>query len=194
MFEDQKRYFKRIYKLMSKRQKKLWTLLKFLVIFNILAIPLHLIIYFNFSVYPLALLERSQVSFFLDVFGLKHALYDVPFSNGFIPAININEQVLAIGEPCTSIRSLLAFTALVVASPRKSWVSKKRALVYLPVIYAFNILRIVTLAFVSFRMPDFFDVVHIFLWREGMIALILLLWIYWFKQEEPVVMEHDVTA
>lgn len=51
---------------MSGFQKRLWTVLKFLIIFNILAIPLQLIIHFNVNVYALAFIERAQASFMLE--------------------------------------------------------------------------------------------------------------------------------
>lgn len=192
MINKSRRYFKKIYKKMSSKEKKLLEVLKFLIIFNLLAIPLHLIITYEFTVYPLAFIERAQVSLFLNVFGVKHAIYDVPYNEGLIPAIDINNQVLAIGEPCTSIRSLMAFTALVIASPKKAWASKKKALLYLPIIYLVNIVRIITLAFVSFEFPNIFELIHVILWREGMIALILVLWINWFRQEERNYLIHDV--
>lgn len=161
--------------------KKLLTLLKFLIIFNLLAIPLHLIIFFNLNMYPLAYLERSQVSFFLTVFGVRHGLLDVPYDTGLLPAIDLEKKVLVIGEACTAIRSMLAFAALVIASP-KSWNHKKKAWVFIPVIYGANIFRMVSLAFVSLSFPSLFDLFHILLWREGLILLILGLWVYWFKR------------
>ncbi|MBD3312548.1 hypothetical protein GF352_03805 [archaeon] len=161
--------------------KKLLTLLKFLVVFNLLAIPLHLIIFFNVNLYPLAYLERSQVSFFLTVFGVRHGLLDVSYETGLLPAIDLEKKVLVIGEACTAIRSMLAFAALVIASP-KSWSHKRKAWVFIPVIYGANIFRMVSLAFVSLSFPSLFDLFHILLWREGLILLILGSWIYWFKR------------
>jgi len=166
---------------LSERQQRLWALLKFLIIFNLLAIPLQLIIFFRVNLYSLALIERAQVTFFLDLFGVDYLVYDVPYGEGFIPAIDLNNHVLAIGEACTAIRSLLAFSALVIASPR-SWRSKKKAVIFLPIIYFANIIRIATLAFVSLSIPSFFDLFHIIVWREGLVFLILILWVYWFNK------------
>lgn len=166
---------------MTPVQKKLWTVLKFLIVFNLLAIPLHLILYFNVNVYALAFIERVQASFFLNVLNIKHVLYDVTYGIEPLPAININQHVLAIGEPCTALRSVLAFTALVIASPKK-WSNKKSALLLLPFIYEANILRIVTLALVGLITPSMLELVHIILWREGMLLLIIGLWIYWLNR------------
>jgi exosortase/archaeosortase family protein len=163
-------------------QKRLWVLLKFLIIFNLLAIPLQLVLFFDVNLYPLAYVERAQVSYVLTTFNVKHVLFDVPYSYGFLPAIDLNTKVLVIGEACTAIRSLFAFVALVIASP-KSWRHKKKAFLFLPVIYEANILRMVSLAFVSLSFPNLFDIVHIFLWREGLILLIFGLWVFWFRRE-----------
>jgi len=167
---------------LSISQQRLWSLLKFLLIFNLLAIPLHLILFFEVDFYPLAFIERSQVSFFLQLFGVPHSLQDVVG----LPAINVNDNLLAIGEACTSIRSLLAFAALVIASPR-SWVDKKRAIVFLPIIYLANVFRIATLAVISLSYPSMFDLIHTLLWREGLVFLMLFLWVYWFsKSDVPI--------
>ncbi len=184
MFEAQRKQFDKWYKKLSLRQKKLWALLKFLIIFNLLAIPLQLIISFDVNLYPLAFVERAQVSFFLNLAGVEHALYNLPYNNNQLPAIDINHQVLAIGEPCTAIRSLIAFTALVIASPRP-WGAKKKAMLFLPIIYLANIARIITLAFVSLSAPSLFELIHILLWREGLVLLIIGLWLYWFNQSAP---------
>ncbi|MFA5406043.1 MAG: exosortase/archaeosortase family protein [Candidatus Nanoarchaeia archaeon] len=183
MFDKQRKKFKRWHKHLSSRQKKLWTILKFLVIFNLMAVPLQLIIYFDINFYPLAFIERAQVSFFLNLFGVQHTLYDVPYQLGQLPAIDINHQILAIGEACTAIRSLIAFTALVLASP-KSWKSKKKGLLLLPIVYLANIIRIITLAFVSLTNPSLFELVHVVLWREGLVLLIISLWVYWFNKTD----------
>lgn len=109
---------------------------------------------------------------------INHALFNVFYGTETLPAISINNQVLSIGEPCTALRSILAFGALVIASPKK-WASKKSALLLLPIIYEANILRIVTLVIVSLTSPALLEIVHIILWREGLIALIIILWVYW---------------
>lgn len=166
----------------DKQQAKLLALLKFLIIFNLLAIPLHLIIFFKANLYPLASFERSQVSFFLTLFGIRHRLVDIPYNSGLLPAIDLEKKIMIIGEACTAVRSMLAFAALVIASP-KALSHKKKALFLIPVIYGANIFRMVSLAFVSLSYPSLFDLFHMLLWREGLILLIIGLWIYWFKHE-----------
>ena len=166
---------------MTVMQERLWIVLKFLIVFNLLSIPLHLILYFNVNFYALSFIERAQASFFLNALNMKHSLSDVPYGLERLPAISVNQQVLAIGEPCTALRSIFAFTSLVIASPRK-WRSKKSALILLPIIYNANIFRIVTLVIVGIKAPGILELVHTILWREGMLALILGLWIYWLNR------------
>ena len=168
---------------LTKRQKKLLEILKFLVVFNLLSIPLHLIIFLKINLYPLSNIERLQASFILNLIGIKHELIDVNLGGQILPAIKTGGKIMAIGEACTSIRSILAFLALVFASPKKLK-AKKKGLIYLPIIYIANVFRIVTLGLVSVEMPSLFDLIHIFLWREGLIALIILLWVYWFNKSE----------
>ncbi len=157
-------------------QQRLWQVLRFLLIFNLMAIPLHILLSFEFLLNPLTALERNQVSFFLSLFGVKHSLVESE-----IPGIKLNSQIILIGEACTAWRSIFAFLALVVASPC-SWKSKRRALLGIPVIYAVNILRLVGICLVALCIPSIVEFVHTILWREGLMLVIFALWYYWFKK------------
>ncbi len=154
--------------------KRLYEILKFLVILNLFGIPLHLIMYFG-NTYFIANIERAQVIFLLNLIGIKYKIFDVNYGKIY-PAIQVGNKVLILGEACTSIRNMLAFVALVFSSPRKIK-QKLKALYFLPIIYIANVLRIFTLAI--FNSSPYFDFIHIFLWREGLIGLIIILWSYW---------------
>ena len=178
-----KRKYSKFYKSLDNNQQRLLKVLEFLIIFNLLAIPLQVIIHFNVNLYQLAFIERTHVSVLLDLFGIKHYLTDLSTTTGMIPAINLNDKILAIGEPCTAFRSILAFSALVIASPRdKNY--KKKALMLIPIIYVFNVLRITSLAMITISNPSLFELLHVVLWREGLVFLILILWYYWFSTSQ----------
>ncbi len=165
---------------LSLNQEQLWQVLRFLIIFNVMAAPLYLIAALNINLYPLELIERDQTSFFLSIIGVKHSSID--FEG--MPSIELsNGELIAIGEACTAWRSILAFIALVAASPRQ-WSSKKKALIGIPVIYAVNILRLVGISLVALTIPSITEFIHTILWREGLMILIFVLWYYWFRQAQ----------
>lgn len=167
---------------MKLSNERLWQVLKFLILFNLLAIPLYLIFFFKISLYPLQLLERDETSFILLIFGVNHERTD--FEG--LPSIKMGEQSIVISEACTAWRSILAFLALVIASPR-SWRFKKNALIGVPLIYLFNLIRLATICLISLILPSVTDFIHTILWREGLMLVIFVLWYYWFTRTTSLV-------
>jgi exosortase/archaeosortase family protein len=54
----------------------------------------------------------------------------------------------------------------------------------LPVLFVLNFLRIATTILVSVIYGfKYFEIVHIFLWREGLIAAVLIIWCLWLRQK-----------
>lgn len=163
--------------------KKLWRILKFLILFGAGAVPLYLIMFFNFDFLVFELLIANHLRMGLSFTSLDHSIFLVPSpETGYLmPAFNVEGKVIGIDRACTGYKSMIAFLALVFATPKKG---KKKALLLLPVIYAANIVRIQTtiMAGASFGKAVF-DFVHTILWREMLIILIIGLWYLWLKNK-----------
>jgi archaeosortase B (VPXXXP-CTERM-specific) len=87
-------------------------------------------------------------------------------------------SVEIIGE-CTGIFEALIFTAAVVAFPtrwRKKWIG---LLLGIPLIYGFNVLRILMLLVVGRYQPSMFHFFHIYFWQATLILMITSLWLLW---------------
>jgi len=83
---------------------------------------------------------------------------------------------------CTGWRSVAAFLALVLAVPNVSWEKRVKALVAVPVIYFVNLGRLASLVFAAEIGKT--KLIHDFLWREGLVFLVLFLWVIWWRSAE----------
>ena len=89
-------------------------------------------------------------------------------------------NVIVIGE-CAGLMEFMIFGAAVMAYPA-SW--KKRligALVGIPILFVFNVLRIAGLLFVGRHAAEFFDFAHLYFWQAGTILVICGLWMTWVR-------------
>ena len=164
------------------KRKRLESVLWFLVRFNLLAIPLYLAIYTNFSFPPLQVLIAQITSAFLKSLG-----YDVVQNNqNMILGIGSNFYNIDVSWDSTGWKSLYALFALVIAVPNSNLKSKLSFLsLGLPAVFVLNLFRIVTTILTALNFGfQYFDLVHIFLWREGLIAVVVLLWYAWLRKEK----------
>jgi exosortase H (IPTLxxWG-CTERM-specific) len=86
---------------------------------------------------------------------------------------------LEIIDECTGVLEIVIFTAAVI-----SWATSVRKkligiLIGVPIIYAFNIIRIVVLLFVGAQSQAAFDFFHLYFWQVTLILMISSVWIAW---------------
>ena len=163
------------------QRKKLIEILKFILIFNLLAIPMYLVLYYNLSFDPL----RSFLAFlsfkFLSMFGINAV------QENFFVDVLANNQLLKIdiSFDSTGWKTLYCLLALTIATPKRKMKDKLKFLaIGLPVLFVLNFLRIATTILVSVIYGfKYFEIVHIFLWREGLIAAVLIIWCLWLRQK-----------
>jgi len=168
------------------RKKLLNTRLKdvlvFLVVFNLLAIPLYIALYTDFSYRPLQELNAWMLDLTLKLFGYKSTLVDDSVevhSNGGI-------QLIEISWDSTGWKSMYALVALIVATPISKLSRKTKFIVgSVALIFFLNYLRVSTTVLASIIFGfDVFDVVHTVLWREGLILSVVAIWFAWLWREK----------
>lgn len=159
---------------------RLLNVLEFLLVFNLLAIPMYAILLSNATFAPLQSLLAAMTAYALKSQGLSAAA-----SGAFVSVLDAQNVVrnVEISFDSTGWKSLYALAALVIATPIYDFHfrSKLKFLaVGLPGIFALNFLRIWSTVWYSavFGWQNF-DVIHIFLWREGLIAVVVLFWFFW---------------
>lgn len=162
--------------------QKLKSALWFLIKLNILAIPLYLIVYFNYSFQPLQDVWAAALEQSLKSFGFETAL------SGNIIAAKAGNTIhqIELSWDSTGWKSLYALAALVFASGVGTLRGKLRFLAFgLPLVAFVNLLRIVTT--ISFSLTfgfEYFDFVHSFLWGGLMVVFVIGVWYFLFFKEK----------
>lgn len=160
-------------------RKDLVGISKFLITFNLLSIPLYLIILFNISSQTLQNFVASLVASILKIFGYKVS------QNGFnLSLLYLNKlNQIEISWDCTGWKSMYVLFALTLSTPSKTWKERwKFLLISLPFLFLMNLIRIITTIIFVLNYNLSFDLIHNFFWREGLIFILLVLWMLWIKR------------
>ncbi len=161
---------------------RLASALKFLIVFNLLAIPLYVAIYTNFSFEPLKEFNARIVSETLNIFGYS------TFQDGSTVNLVTNDtrQEINISWDSTGWKSMYAIVALIIATPIRNLSHRiKFALIGIGIIFLVNYLRITSTILISANFGfNWFDIVHTVLWREGLILAVVGVWFLWIGMEK----------
>ncbi|MEM5870130.1 MAG: archaeosortase/exosortase family protein [Candidatus Aenigmatarchaeota archaeon] len=167
----------------KKTKKKLLQVLWFLVKLNLLAIPLYLLLYFNFSYQPLQDLVAFLSYKLLSALGVQASLNH----SNLIATKGLKIAFVDVSMDCTGWKSLYALFALTIATPEIKLKKKSIFLaISLPSLFFINIARIVVTIYISLLEPEIFGFVHDILWSWGLVAAVLGIWLLWLKNEKRI--------
>lgn len=158
-------------------EKVLKEILIFLFKLNIFLVPLYVFSYIKVNFYPAQSVVATLVSNLLRVMNVnvvkKDLLIVVSSKSGAFAGF--------IDFDCIGWKSMLAFIALIFATP-SSERKKLIGLLFLPLIFFINILRITIVFFIVATYGiEHFSLVHSVGWSFGMIFMVLVLWVVWMK-------------
>jgi len=161
---------------------RLTSVLIFLVTFNLLAIPLYIALYTNFSFEPLKELNARIVSASLNFLG-HNSYSDGSTVNLVSDGIT---QKIDISWDSTGWKSMYALAALILATPISKISRKiKFAVIGIGIVFFINYLRVFTTILISASFGfNWFDIVHTVLWREGLILAVVGVWLVWMRMEK----------
>ncbi len=165
------------------RRKKLVTILIFLIKFNLLAIPMYIIMYLDLTLPPLQVFLADMTEKILTSLG-----YSVARQDQFLTLSNIT---IDISMDCTGWKSMYALAALTIATP-SIWKKKLRFLVIgLPAIFLLNFIRIVTTIIFALQFGlQYLEIVHTLFWREGLILAVVVAWFLWLRTVRYNIKNH----
>ncbi len=160
------------------REEKHYRILKFLIKFNLFALPLYVLLVLDWQ-------SGWLQTFTADItYNLLQATGIAAERTGNFIAIQLQNGTWGafINWDCTGWKSFLALFALVMATDFPLKKKAKGLAVLLPALFAVNILRIVFM-FHFARGFDlaYFELVHATIWSWGLIAAILVFWVAWMR-------------
>lgn len=96
--------------------------------------------------------------------------------------VQLGDFGVHIIEECTGIFEAIIFLAAVLAFPAS--LAKKAIGVALgvPLLYVFNLLRILVLLVVGRHRPELFEFMHLYFWQATLILMITSVWLLWIFQ------------
>lgn len=159
--------------------KQLMRVFKFIVKFNVFAIPLYLVLFMGWTWPPLQK--------FIADFTFNNLIYMgySPSINDFLISIPIKngDWAAVINWDCTGWKSMLALFALIMATDFKIRL-KALCMILIPVVFFINLLRILFMFFwVKTFDLAYYQTVHTIIWSWGLILTIILLWFLWMKYD-----------
>ncbi len=170
-----------------RNEKKLEIVADFLIKFNLLSIPMYVILLTGLQFYPLQTLLTNTVYeiFKLMGYSLEKHFTTILFSKPFVAKITMDMD-------CTAWKSMYALAALIIASPVKGDKKWKYTLLGILVIFALNIVRIVSTVLIAGIIGlQYLDIIHTVFWREGMILAVVLIWVWWIKRQKIIFQEEQ---
>jgi exosortase/archaeosortase family protein len=155
------------------------TFLDFILVLNLLSIPLYLFIYFKIEVSFLKESEAFLTAELLKVLGLN----SVSEKN----LVVINNKIYEISWDSTGWKSLYTLFALIMSTPIRNRRKIKPIIIGLSLIFLFNIARITTTIYLSHKQIYSFEFLHIGLWRWGSIGFLFFIWfIFLYTQKNNI--------
>ncbi len=165
---------------MSRSQRRLWALEKFLLKVVVMVVPVYLIITFGISLGPVQLEVARESHWVLGAAGFNAILYGAGIVTEFAgkPPFFFN-----ISADCTGWKAMLFFAALLLAVPRRQWRTRVAGLAAgIAAIWVINIFRVLAVvATYSSCDLDAAMLVHDYVWQVGMGLAALLLWVLWLR-------------
>ncbi|OFV68263.1 MAG: conserved hypothetical protein, membrane [Candidatus Syntrophoarchaeum caldarius] len=103
---------------------------------------------------------------------------DTTVSGDVITTCDLNLKII---DECTAVFSIIVYIAAIIAYPANTRSKIIGVVSGIPVLYGFNILRLVVLALVGVNFPGAFDFVHVYLWQTTFIIFVLITFLLWLK-------------
>jgi archaeosortase B (VPXXXP-CTERM-specific) len=151
-------------------------ILKFIVFF-IISLSIFYLISIQFESYiPLFSMQSTAktLHFLLNLLGIKNNLdaYSINFSNFSIEVV----------RQCTGIFEVMALTACMLAYPAPKEKKFAGIVFAIPVIYVFNMFRLILLSILGIYYPSVFEAVHDYLLQLTFVFLVIFFWMFWINK------------
>jgi exosortase/archaeosortase family protein len=91
-----------------------------------------------------------------------------------------------IRNNCNAIYEIGLYAAASLAYPAAPIQRATGILFAVLVLYAVNLIRVLSLVYVGYLLPGFFDAAHVYLWQTLFLVIVAALWLGWVGRVRPV--------
>lgn len=161
------------YERLNERQQRLADVCVFLLIFTALAGPFYLLLGADWDATWLRTLTAGVAAPVLRLIGVPAT------STGTL--LTVGDLVIDVSRDSTGWKSFIALTALIVASRKPVRWTAYGIVGAVVTVFAANILRLVTTAYAVTVLGVEYQLLHLFLWRWGLTAVVFIAWLGWFR-------------
>jgi archaeosortase B (VPXXXP-CTERM-specific) len=112
---------------------------------------------------------------------IEHAILSLASDEASLTGnlVQLGSFSVRIIEECTGVFEVLIFLAAVLAYPT-GWRKKLIGVgLGVPILYGFNLARILVLIWVGRYRPALFDFMHLYFWQATLILMITSVWLLW---------------
>jgi exosortase/archaeosortase family protein len=162
---------------LSPEQQRLFAGFRFLAVFTVLAGPFYLVLASGWDATGIRAMTATVSAAVLNAAGVE-----VTSSGSFVHG---SAMVLDVTRDSTGWKSVLVFTALVLATGRSLRATVRGLATGVVVLFVANVLRITTMFYAVTVYGMSYELLHTVLWRWGLTAVVLVTWLGWIT-EKPV--------
>ncbi|MDY6778264.1 MAG: exosortase/archaeosortase family protein [Candidatus Nanohaloarchaea archaeon] len=162
------------------RNRMLWDILVFLLRFTVLAAPLYILLWTSWNPVWLRSLEA----------GITHQVLQLAGVSSQHQGTVVTTRTLSVdvSTDSTGWKSVLALAALIIAVRGYTWRERLSGIMAGTVIlFTANIARLASMIYAVEVWNISYQLIHLFLWRWGLTAVVLatwLVWLHWTDQQE----------
>ncbi|KQC32770.1 molecular chaperone GroEL [Nonlabens sp. YIK11] len=171
------------------RLKPYYPVFKFVIVFGVLYILLSLAYYgylqLEYTDYnypdPITAAVSRQTQTILQWMGYDAQIYNAPGNPSVMLFID-DKIVFRVIEGCNAVSVMLLFAAFVIAFAKAYKKTILFILIGFVLIYLVNLARLVSLALVYKRLPEYQTIAHDIAFPAIIYGTVILLWIYWIRK------------
>ncbi len=168
--------YRRFRESLTAHQEGLFDTLLFLTTFTVLAAPVYVVMAAGWESSTLRTVNASISTVILSLAGLDVTSYG--------SVIDAQSLTLDVSWDSTGWKSVMAFTALVVATGASVRKTLGGIIVGVPVLLIANIGRITSMVYLVEVYGVSYDMLHDILWRWGLTVTVLAVWIVWLYSDQ----------
>ena len=99
-----------------------------------------------------------------------------------------------VSAECTAVDILLVFGAAVLVWPASLRAKSLALLIFVPILVALNLVRVISLLLTGIGYPEHFDTAHMKIWQPAMLLAAMAMWLLWQRWASEVGRRDDLPA